>query len=181
MIARCWLLIFLLFPALTLAAEFQVTKLSTQLLDGTYVMDAEIDFQFSDKALDALQNGVPLTLQVQIQLRREGAWIWEKDQLDVRLRYQIRYQSLPSVYQILDLQSNTQQSFVTRESALRALGQIPVFPLVKQAQLQSDRSYLLSLYVELDIEALPLPLRPLAYLTPAWNLSSEWGTWRLQP
>ena len=181
MIARCWLLIFLLFPALTLAAEFQVTKLSTQLLDGTYVMDAEIDFQFSDKALDALQNGVPLTLQVQIQLRREGAWIWEKDQLDVRLRYQIRYQSLPSVYQILDLQSNTQQSFVTRESALRALGKIPVFPLVKQAQLQSDRSYLLSLYVELDIEALPLPLRPLAYLTPAWNLSSEWGTWRLQP
>ncbi len=181
MIVRAWLLVFLLLPVPGLAAEFEVTRLSTQLLDGSYVMDAEIDFRFSDKALEALQNGVPLTLQIQIQLRREGAWIWEKDELDVRLRYRIRYQALPSVYQVIDLQSKTQQSFVTRESALKALGKLPAFTLVKQEQLQSDRSYLLSLYSELDIEELPLPLRPLAYLTPAWNLSSEWGTWRLQP
>jgi hypothetical protein len=171
----------ILFPALVLAAEFHVTRLNTQLRDGVYEMDAEIDFEFSDKALEALQNGVPLTLQVHIQLRREGAWIWEKDQLDVRLRYRIRYQSLPAVYQVVDLQSNTQQSFVTREAALEALGEISGLPLVSEDRLQPDRDYLLSFYTELDIEALPLPLRPLAYLTPSWNLSSEWSTWRLQP
>jgi hypothetical protein len=171
----------LLFSALTAADEFQVTRFSTQLLDGVFLMDADIDFQFSDKALEALENGVPLTLQIHVQLRREGAWIWEKDKLDLRLRYRIRYQALPSVYQVVDLQSNTKQSFVTRESALKALGKIQALPLVKQQQLRPESSYLLSLHSELDIEALPLPLRPLAYLTPAWNLSSKWGTWRLQP
>ena len=181
MIARCWLCLVILLPAPVLAAEFHVTRLNTQLRDGVYEMDAEIDFEFSDKALEALQNGVPLTLQVHIQLRREGAWVWEKDQLDVRLRYRIRYQSLPAVYQVVDLQSNTKQSFVTRVAALEALGEISGLPLVSEDRLQPDRDYLLSLYTELDIEALPLPLRPLAYLTPSWNLSSEWSTWRLQP
>ena len=178
---RSWLLTFLLFPALLLASDFRVSELSAKQREGFFVMRAELVYDFPERPLEALQNGVPLTIDVHVQLRREGAWIWEEDLLDIRLRYQIRYHALASIYQVLDLQSGNQQDFVTLESALAALGEIPSFPLISAEELRSDESYVLSLKAELDIEALPLPLRPMAYITPSWNLSSERKTWLLKP
>ncbi|MES9965925.1 MAG: DUF4390 domain-containing protein [Sedimenticola sp.] len=162
-------------------AGFEVTRLEAVLKDEWYLLDADIDYRFSEQALEALANGVPLTLEVRLQVRRKGAWIWEKDLQDVRLRYQLRYQSLSEIYQVDDMQSGSQQSFVTRQSALAALGKIREFQAIESARLKAGTEYLVSLKTALDIEALPLPLRPMAYLTPAWNLSSEWKTWPLVP
>jgi hypothetical protein len=37
------------------------------------------------------------------------------------------------------------------------------------------------LQVSLDIEALPLPMRPMAYLRRDWSISSEPWEWQLKP
>lgn len=177
---RYLLLTLLLIPTLALASEFRVSELSARQQDGFFVMRAELVYDFPERPLEALQNGVPLTLEVHVQLRRAGAWIWEKDLLDIRLRYQIRYHALASTYQVMDLQSESLQDFVTLESALAALGEIPAFPLISIEELQADEGYVLSLKAQLDIEALPLPLRPMAYITPSWNLASERKTWHLK-
>lgn len=164
-----------------LAAAFEVEGLQAREVEGVYLMDADILYQFSDQALEALESGVPLTLEVHIQLRREGAWIWEADLLDARLRYRILHQALHGLYQVTDLSNDTQQYFATRKAAFTALGRIRDVRLIQSEKLRHGESYKLSLKSSLDIEALPLPLRPLAYLSPAWNLSSEWSLWRLQP
>jgi hypothetical protein len=183
---KCLLIAALLLSLSTLAApagaaEFEIPELSTRLEKGSYIMSARIDYHFSDRVLEALENGVPLTLDVFVELRNEDAWWWRSDLLDIRLRYQLRYLPLPSVYQVIDLQTGIQQNFVTLESALDALGNLPTYPLLTQKKLTRGERYRLSVKAELDIESLPLPLRPLAYLTPSWNLSSEWRTWRLTP
>lgn len=144
-------------------------------------MDALIEYNFSDTVHEALVNGVPLVLEVHVQLRRKGAWIWEQDVLDLKLRYQLRYQALAELYQVTDLQSGSQQSFVTQEAALLALGQLRGLTLIKPSELKKGKTYRLSLRTALDVEALPLPLRPTAYLTPSWNLKSEWKEWLLRP
>ena len=43
-----------------------------------------------------------------------------------------------------------------------------------------DEEYLVRVDVKLDIEALPLPLRPVAYLKPSWDLTSGWSRWPLE-
>jgi len=177
----CALILLSLFSASAHSDEFKITRLSTRLVEGSYLMDAEIEYRFSDKVIEALQNGVPLTLEVHVQLREEGAWVWQADLLDVRLRYRIRYQALASLYQVVDLQSKSEQNFATRRAALNALGKLERLPVVRQDQLKPGESYYLSLRSRLDIEQLPLPLRPMAYITPAWNLESEWSRWPLQP
>lgn len=164
----------------TQASEFEITHLSAHLEHGSILMNVSIDYQFSDKSLEALQHGIPLTVEVHAQLRHENAWLWENDLLDIRFRYQIRYHPLAAVYQIKDLQTDYEQSFVTRESALVALGEIEDFVLLNHSQLIPGEPYVLSVKSFLDIEALPLPLRPLAYIDPRWNLSSDWKSWRLQ-
>ena len=161
--------------------EFLVTNLSTRLDGTTYLMDAEIEYRFTERVLEALSNGVPITLEVHVQLRRKGAWVWERDLVDFRSRYQIRYHALASVYQVVDMQSGDRQNFATESAALAALGNIAALPLINKDDLEPFERYVLAVKTRLDIEALPLPLRPIAYVTPSWNLDSEWSKWRLQP
>lgn len=177
------LLVLLLAMTRALAdSGFVVSSKAKEGLDqDLYLLDLQIDYGFSDVALEALDNGVPLTLVVKVQVRRKGAWIWEENLVDMQRVYLIRYQPLSEIYQVASLPDGGRRSFVTRSAAISALGEISGLPLVRRSQLDPEKSYLVRVKVELDIEALPLPLRPRAYLSPSWNLSSGWSQWPLEP
>jgi len=180
-LAGCLLLLLALFGGAAGAAGIDVTDLSVTLDEGEYLVDATIDYRFPEEAKEALENGVPLVVEVHVELRREGAWFWEEDTVEIRLRNEIRYLALAALYQVTDLQSNARQSFVTPQSAMSALGSVENLPLVRRASLRAGERYVLSVESFLDIESLPLPMRPTAYLTPAWHLSSQRRIWRLEP
>ncbi len=178
---RYWLPLFvLLWPLVSQAADYKILNQTCRSTEDAFVLDANIDFNFSDKVIEALQNGVPITLELHLQMRKKGAWLWEKDLMDTRLRYQIRYHALASVYQVIDLQTNAQESYVTREIAITALGDIQAMQVIKHEQMEKGKIYSVGLKASLDVDALPLPLRPIAYLSPSWNQSSEWRTCQIR-
>ena len=162
-----------------LAYGIEVFEVETRLLGEGYVLDAQIDYDFSEAVEEALENGVPLRMDVRIQILRDGAWFWEKPVLDRHLRHQIRFQPLSKLYKVTDIKAEQEQNFATRSAAIDFLGDISDHMLIDQAQLQEGKSYLVRLRASLDVGALPLPLRPFAYLSPSWNLSSRWSTWPL--
>jgi hypothetical protein len=179
--ARYWVLLFALWlPAMSYAADYKILNQTCRSTEDAFVLDANIDFDFSDKVIEALHHGVPITLELHMQVRKQDAWLWEKDLTEIRLRYQISYHALASVYQVLDLQTNTKENFVTREIAVNALGEINSMPVVRHEQMEKGKIYRVGLKTSLDIDALPLPMRPLAYLSPSWNQSSEWRTCRIR-
>lgn len=155
-------LVLCLWPGLLAAGEFEVTQVKTRLQEGVYLLDAEVDYQLNETVLEALNHGVPLILELHLQVRREGAWVWEQDVAELRLRYQIRYHALTSLYEVSDLAQETSRTFVTQDAALSHLGELHGLPIVDQKQLLVDADYHLEMKAQLDIEALPLPLRPLA-------------------
>ncbi len=63
----------------------------------------------------------------------------------------------------------------------RTLGRIVGMPVVERDDLDLDDEYLVRIDVRLDIEALPLPMRPLAYIKGDWSIASEPWEWRLRP
>jgi len=160
---------------------FEVTEARTRLVDNTYVLDAQIDYDFSERALEALDNGVPLTLEVHVQVRPKKDWIWENSLVDQRLRYRIRYKPLSERYLVSQLPGETGRTYVTRDAAIAALGEIRNLQLLNRDRLDPDDSYEVQIRASLDIEELPLPLRPMAYLYPSWKQSSEWTKWPLTP
>jgi hypothetical protein len=163
----------------TLADDFRVTQVQTRLVEGTYTLDATVDYGFSPEALEALANGVPLTILMQLQVRRADAWIWASSVTDLQLRYAIRHKPLSETYEVYRLPGTTGRTFVTREAAIAALGEIKGLQLVDQSRLEPGVAYEVQFKVSLDIEALPLPLRPTAYLSGAWKLASRWTKWPL--
>jgi len=163
------------------AQAFTIVEAMSRLQVDTFVIDVDIDYVFSDVALEALENAVPLTVDIHLQVRRDGAWIWEKDIVDFHFRRQVRFLPLSSTYEVIDLENGDKRSFVSRFGAIDALGEIRGRPVVKVEQLKAGETYLMEIRSELDIEALPVPLRPTAYMSSAWKLSSEWSQWRIRP
>ena len=158
---------------------FSVKQAQVRPEAGQLVLNASVDFVFSEPVLEALDHGVPLTLVFHVQVRRTEAWMWEDSLVDEQWRYTIRYRPLSERYEVHRLPSHDGRDFVTRDAAIRALGELTDQALIGLDRLDPDEDYELQIKVFLDIEELPLPLRPMAYLKPSWKLSSGWTTWPL--
>lgn len=177
--ALVWLLVLL--PVALPAEDFSFERVEVILDGGDIVLDAEIDFALNPTAIEALDHGVPLTFVIHVQVRRADAWLWEADVLDRRLRKVLRYHPLSTLYELHDLESDTRQNFATRSAALRTLGELKRLQVGRLDQLNPDDAYEVRLNSYLDIEALPLPMRPMAHISPAWDLESDTWVWLLRP
>ncbi|MCG6965302.1 MAG: DUF4390 domain-containing protein [Chromatiaceae bacterium] len=168
-------------PAL-FADEVEFRRVGLTLSEGGLILlDADISYELNATVAEALENGVPLTFETHLQMRRADAWIWESDIVDRRLRTVLLYRPLSGMYELRNLQGDEHLSFATRAAALRTLGKIVAMPVIERSSLNVDEDYLVRLDVSLDIESLPLPMRPGAYLDRDWWVSSEPWEWRLRP
>lgn len=161
--------------------DFRVIHAETRERDGSYFLFAEIDYRFSEQAREALENGVPLTVEVHIQVREAGSWLWQDSLADQRLRYRIRYKPLSERYLVSRLPGEDGRTFVTEQAAIAALGALDGVYLVSAKRLDPALNYEVHLRASLDIEELPLPLRPMAYLRSSWKHSTGWTRWPLEP
>lgn len=174
------LLLCVSFAALADGVEFQRISLSLSE-QGVILLDADIGYELNETISEALENGVPLTFETHVQMRRAEAWIWESDVVEHRLRTTLRYRPLSGLYELRNLVGEESLSFATRDAALGTLGRIVAMPIIARDQLDLKREYLVRVESGLDIESLPLPMRTTAYLKRDWWFSSEPWEWRLQP
>lgn len=177
--ALLWLLLGLATLLPVQANEFQITDASTRLEGGVYLLDADIRYPLSRAAREALANSVPLTFVLQMQVRRERRWLWDVTVATLEQRFRLQYHALARQYVVTNLNSGTLQSFPTLDAATGFMGRIRGFPLLDRSLLEPGERYQAWLRAELDIQSLPAPLRPVAYLSGDWRLSSEWATWPL--
>lgn len=162
------------------AAPFVVKDLVISEEEGVYHLTTHIVYRLTPEVEEALDNGVPLTLKVGYEVGRVWRSFWEPNPVSGTLRFQIRYHALTELYRVVNMQTGEEQNFVTQEAALYALGEIGDLPLVSRNELTPGEAYQLRLRADLEIEALPLPLQPLAYLGRGWRLTSGWTQWLVQ-
>jgi len=163
------------------AGHFAIRHAETKLHDHVYHLNADLDYQFSDVILDALRNSISITLVLEITVEQSRDYLWDNDIATLKQTYRIRYHKLSQRYIITNLNTQLNRSYQSIHSGLRKLGEIRHFPLLDAELIKSDKAYIVSLKTHLDIEALPAPLRPIAYFTDEWRLKSEIYTCPLIP
>jgi len=175
------LLVMLLPCQRAMAGEFTVKQASTALRDGIYTVDATLFYTLTGKPREALENGVPLTLELHMKILRQRQYLWSETIAEVTLRHRLQYRALSEQYQIENLSTGEINAFTSLTAALNHLRRIDDFPLIDRSLLDPDDHYEIALRTDLDIESLPTPLRALAYITSDWYLSSDWYQLPLPP
>lgn len=160
------------------AKEFSIRQAKVRCGTQHCVLDADIDFGFRPAALDALRQGVPITVILRFRLHRLRAWWFDEEVAARKLRYELRYLPFPRLLRISNQVTDESRTYVSVESGLESLGTIRDLPLFESARIRPGAIYRAKLKAELDVEALPLPMRPVVYLNPGWYHSSGWYAWR---
>ena len=158
----------------------QIQQAELVLENGHYQVSAEIDYYLSDKAMEALQNGVPLFWNILIRLQHPRDYLWSEILAEKVIRYRLQYHALLNVYRVKNETNGEIQNVSTFASAMTLMSSLNNFPLLDVSAALPDPNVVLAMKVEFDRNALPLPLRPLAYLSKQWYLSSDWTIWPLK-
>ncbi|EIJ41652.1 hypothetical protein BegalDRAFT_0740 [Beggiatoa alba B18LD] len=162
-------------------AEFFIKHANTFLKNDVYHLNAQLNNKLTPEVIEALNSGVAITLELAIDVRRVRSFWWDNQIASLRQRYQLRYYPLNQQYVVLYLNTGIQETFLTLNAALSSLGNLKDFPLLDKTLIQEENHYQVYLQLRLDIEALPAPLRPIAYFSSGWLLDSEWFICDLTP
>lgn len=159
---------------------FDVRSASTSLNNGVHELEARLQLVLSVDALDALNSGVPLRIELILQLIRVRRFMPDESEAELVLQYELEYRPLSQRYIVRNLNSGDQDSFATLYSALNNLGRITGLPVIDDALLQPNSNYRVRLRALLSTRQYPGPLRVLFFWRSEWQLKSEWYEWRLE-
>ncbi len=157
---------------------FEILDASSYIDDGIHRVNARIRYRFSQQAIEAMDNGVAITISLRMEVLRERPVVNESIAA-VRARYRIQAHSLSQRYVVRNLNTDESMTFQDLGAVVAALGEVRDFPLLDDQVLEEGERYRARIRATLDIESLPTPLRLLAYLSTPWRLSSEWKSWPL--
>ena len=162
------------------AGYFEVRSASTELVDGVYVLDARLQLVLSSEALKALNSGVPLTIELQMQVIRSRRFYLDALDAELAFRFELEYRPIRQRYIARNPTTGNQDSFATLYSALNNLGRVQRLPVIDETLLVPDRDYRVRLRALLATEQYSAPLRLLFFWRDEWQLKSDWYEWTLE-
>lgn len=181
-ISFCCVLIFcFLFVGASYATNHvsEIKQVNLSMEQGVYLLSAEVNYHFSKKAMNALQNGVPLYWIVQIQVQQQRDLLWNKTLTEKAVRYRLQYLALLNMYRLKNDTSGEVYNFYSLASALDKMSTLQQIPLIDTKFITPKEHYTVAIRLLFNRSALPLPLQPIAYLSPQWYLSSVWYNYPL--
>lgn len=166
--------------ALQREGYFEVRSASTEIIDGVHTLNARLQLVLSSEALAALESGVTLTIELQLQVIRTRRFMLDDVEAELAVRYELEYSPVSQRYIVRNLNSGDQDSFATFYSALNSLGRVQGLPVIDDAVLSTDSAYRVRLRAMLNTERYPAALRVLFFWRGQWQLQSEWLEWSLE-
>ena len=162
------------------SGRFEIINADFRIDEGLWVADARSDLELSGEALQAIENGVALTIQYQFTVTRLRKFWTDKVIAERIQNIQLQYHSLSRRYVVHNLNTDEQISYATLFSALRQIGQIRDFSIMAAAEIDLDEHHYISMRVVLNRENLPGPLQVLIFWRGDFSLESEWYRWSLK-
>ena len=173
----------LLFCVNSQAAEhFYIDNASISKRGNGYSLNATIHYPLSPRVIEALENGVPITFLQHFRLSEPFLiigdylpWDWKETHWSTVISYQLRYHALSEQYILLAMDTNKRRNFPSLISALNTLGKVEQLTLPPEYDINPN-TMILEIQSELDIHALPTPMRPGALISDKWQIASPWVT-----
>ncbi len=164
-----------------LEGRFEVRSADLELKDGVYHLNARIDLPVSEAVRRGLAEGVPLSLELSLDIERVRQLLPNSRVAELTQRYHLQYNAVSARYVLRNDNSGQQESLGTVEAALDQLSDIRGLPVLDKALIAADRRYEASVRAKVDYGTVPFSMRMLMFWVSEWHRESDWYTWTLQP
>ncbi|HXQ30409.1 MAG TPA: DUF4390 domain-containing protein [Steroidobacteraceae bacterium] len=162
-------------------ARFDVRSAFLESAEHVYQLRATLDLGLSRNAQQALREGVPIVLELDIRVDRRRRLLPDEGVALLVQRWQIHYHALSERYLVNNLNSGQQASFSNLASALAELSEVRGLPVIDEALIEPGQRYEASLKAVATIEGgLPNALRVMMFWID-WKRSTDWYTWTVRP
>ena len=165
------------------SAEFKVADVQPKFVDQSLILSGNLELGLNAKVEEALAKGIPLEVNIDVLLHRERRFLWDREIASWTLHRRIQFHALSGQYLISTSAPEAEygESLLTLQEALKQLGSLNDVTLALEDAVAPVATHSVDVRVSLDIEALPTPLRPVAYTSFTWHLNSGWSTWKVAP
>jgi hypothetical protein len=164
-----------------LEGRFEVRSADLELKDGVYHLNARMDLPVGDAVRRGLADGVPLTIELDLDIERVRQLLPNSRVAELTQRYHLQYNAVSARYILRNDNSGQQESIGTVDDALERLSEVRSVPVLDQSLMASNRRYEASVRVKADYGAVPFTLRLLMFWVSDWHRESDWYTWTPQP
>ena len=164
-----------------LEGRFEVRSADLQLKDGVYHLNAHMDLPVSDAVRRGLAEGVPLSIELDLQIERVRQLLPNSRIAELAQRYHLQYNAVSARYILRNENSGQQESLSTVDAAIEQLSEVRGLPVLDKALMSADRRYEASVRAKVDYGTVPFSLRVLMFWVNDWHRESDWYTWTLQP
>jgi hypothetical protein len=164
-----------------LAGRFEVRTADLELKDGVYHLNARIDLPVSEAVRRGLVEGVPLALEVDLDIERVRQLLPNSRVAELTQRYHLQYNAVSARYILRNDNSGQQESLGTVDEAISHLSEVHSLPALDKALIAADRRYEGRLKARLDFGTVPFTLRLLMFWVGDWHRESDWYAWTFQP
>ncbi len=161
------------------AAGFEVLFSEIEVVDGVVRLDAGFDLRLSAELIEAINRGVPMTLNIEMAVWRERSYWFDDEVANVVQAYTITYSELTRSYLLDNINSGAHFQLPSLEAALWVVAALSDFPFIDASLLTPGGRYYYRIRVGVDVASLPVPLRVMAFISSRWHLTSDWYRWPL--
>src|SRR5579862_2436980 len=142
-----------------LAGRFEVRSADLELKEGVYHLNARIDLPISDAVRRGLVEGVPLALEVDLDIERVRQLLPNSRVAELTQRYHLQYNAVSARYILRNDNSGQQESLGTVDEAIEQLSEVRGLPVLDKALLSVGRRYEANVRAKVDYGSVPFSLR----------------------
>jgi hypothetical protein len=164
-----------------LAGRLEVRSADLELKDGVYHLNARIDLPISEAVRRGLVEGVPLILEVDLDIERVRQLLPNSRVAELTQRYRLQYNAVSAHYILRNENSGQQESLGTVDEAIAHLSEVHSLPALDKALIAADRRYEGRVKAKVDFGTVPFTLRLLMFWVSDWHRESDWYAWTFQP
>ena len=141
------------------------------------VVNARLIDGFTESIKEAIENGMPMGLTFEIELRQDNAaWV---DSLisSNKIRHKVQYDSLKKIYRFSELGKNVRRKKITRKGSryqqlMLTLKDIPIAPIYK---LDPNEKYYVRVKADLETDRFWFPFNYIFFFVPFSEFETSWA------
>jgi hypothetical protein len=159
------------------AVSPDVVNIGVGTNDEYVVINARLVDGFTEKILEAIENGVPMGFTFEIELRKANT-LWVDSLVSSnKVRHRIQFDSLKKAYKFSEFGKNVARKIITRKETryqqlMLTLKDIPIAPIYK---LDPDEKYYVRVKADLETDRFWFPFNYIFFFVPFSDFETSWA------